>query len=51
MDATKIQDLMDLQECISVLFTFKRYGVLEVVFSEDIDSWLKMLVGSSTNCQ
>ena len=51
MDVSKIQDLMQLQECISVLFTFKRYGVLEVMFSEDVDSWLKMLVSLWRNCE
>ena len=44
IESTTIKILLQLQECISILFTFKRYGILEVKFSEDLHTWLEVLV-------
>ncbi|XP_066931719.1 ectopic P granules protein 5 homolog [Clytia hemisphaerica] len=46
VDNNAIQVLLQLQECISILFHFKRYGVLEVTFSDDLHSWLDLLVAA-----
>lgn len=44
IDSNVIPVLRELQDCISVLFIFKRYGILEEQFTADLDSWLNMLV-------